>query len=181
MYINFKIQVSVFICIILAISRMILDRMLEDTVLESALMSASLIGEYILPPSLHSSYDTKDIEWSKLFRAEYKNILNELYEFEEKVNCNSNTYLPFDIIYPGQEYLESNHQWSALTLYCYGTTTAVSSHFPFTMRLVDRINSNSFFPTIYHVFYSILAPNQSLLAHTGPNRGVLRYQLHLHI
>eukprot|EP01083_Nonionella_stella_P159490 520318_1 len=85
MYINFKIQVSVFICIILAISRMILDRMLEDTVLESALMSASLIGEYILPPSLHSSYDTKDIEWSKLFRAEYKNILNELYEFEEKV------------------------------------------------------------------------------------------------
>eukprot|EP01084_Bolivina_argentea_P038034 70331_1 len=142
-----------------------------------------LTTSYLIPPSNQTSFNTYNIEWTKQFRDNYKHILHEFLSFQQKINHSTcNVPSPHNLIYPNQYNLNKDSKWKTLTLYCYNNyETSIASHFPITMNIINKINANSFLPKIHLAMFSILPSNKSLHLHSGPNRGILRYQLGLQI
>jgi beta-hydroxylase len=112
---------------------------------------------------------TKNIEWCKKLRSNYKIIRQEYINYSKTKKLKR-----FSDIDPNQVFIDTGEiPWEILTLRVYNKNTEKIKDFPETYNLIKNI------PGCTLAMFSVLKPGKKLAPHFGPSKSVLRYHLSL--
>jgi beta-hydroxylase len=131
--------------------------------MERFIVPASLIGDRpVFPPGTFDWEARVESQW-RTVRAE----LDEVLRYRDHLPC-------FHEVSQDQWRLSSDDKWKTFFLYAYGEKAEANcARCPETTRLVESI------PGMKTALFSILAPGIHIPSHSGPYKGVVRYQLAL--
>lgn len=122
------------------------------------------LSKYCTDPAV---FDTKNFTWTKLFRDNQTEILNEYQNYTKSYNIPK--FKDIDI---ENSSCDINGGWKTLFLKIYGVNTTITDMFPLTFKLIEQCPCTL-------AFFSVFEPNTKLVRHRGVYKGVIRYHLPL--